>query len=533
MSLPPASAIALPAAAIARTAPGQVLAAVDLGSNSFHLLLAKVVGDSWQVLDRLKEPVRLAGGLGQDLRMDDASMQRGWRCLERFGQRLRDLPPGTVRAVGTSTLRRAANAGRFLETARQALGHPIEIISGREEARLIYLGVAHGAKEQAGHRLVIDIGGGSTECIVGERFVPIWAESLEMGCVGFTQRFFGSGSLARPAWRAASMAAQQEIEPVFKRLRDLGWKQCLGSSGTICAIEDILREWTGATAITLNGLEKLQKAMIEAGLVANLQLPALKSDRAAVLPGGVAVLLGLFTALQISEMSASSFALREGLLHDLLGRQRHADTRDHTVAQLGQRFAVDKEQADRVQATVLGLLAQTAPWKLREDAGHWLTWAAQLHELGLQVSYNGYHKHGAYLIENADLPGFSRDDQETLAHLVRLQRRKFAPSNRPESLLRLAILLRLAVVLHRSRSDRPLPELTLAVGPRQATLSLPSQWLDEHPLTEADLQAEAGELGDGGFTLDIARLALGQTPAAAAATGRQAKNAKGSKNKSP
>ncbi len=488
------------------------LAAIDLGSNSFHLVVAQVVDGEVRVLDRMRDPVRLAAGLDANLRLTAAAEARAIKCLETFGQRLRDVPAIGVRAVGTSTLRRARNSSEFVFKANAALGHPIEIISGREEARLVYLGVAHSLEDDGARRLVIDIGGGSTECVLGEHFEPLAIDSLDLGCVNLTTKFFGDGEIRAEALRAAELETRLELAPTEARFRAPAFDTCMGSSGTIGTIEEVLRE-TGWSkhGITRGGLARLGRELVAVGRVSKLAFPGLKADRAPVFPAGVAILTGLFDALGIDRMTAASGALREGVLFDLLGRLRHEDVRDQSIKRMGERHRVDAAQAARVERTAVALLRQVADsWDLAEETWRpWLSWAAQLHEVGLTVSHSGHHKHGAYLVANSDLPGFSRDDQALLAGLIRAHRRKFAPVLRDTPALasyktaRLAILLRLAALLNRARSQLPLPPMVLTADRTVLTLTLPPRWLDDQPLTRADLQAEVATLADAGYTLVI------------------------------
>ncbi|OOC10617.1 Ppx/GppA phosphatase family protein [Thioalkalivibrio halophilus] len=497
--------------------PGQVetVAAVDLGSNSFHMIVARRQGSEVLMQDRLKDMVRLASGLDARGGLDPAVAERAIACLERFGQRLRGLPPGSVRAVGTNTLRQLRNADRFLQRAEAALGHPVEIIGGREEARLVYLGVAHTLADEGDRRLVIDIGGGSTEFIIGARFETERAESLEMGCVSFTRRFFPRGRLTRRAFEAAELQAGRELQPLVGAYRRLGWQQALGSSGTILALSRMIEglELDPEPGLTLASLEALRERMIRKKRSADLDdLPGLNEDRRPVIAGGLAVLIGAFRALGIERLHPSDGALREGVVHDLLGRIRHADVRGRTIHHLRERFAVDAEQARRVQATADWLAEQVADeLGLVADDRDRLSWAAELHEIGLALSHAKYHKHGEYILDWADLPGFSRPEQQELARLVRLHRRKLKPSllkdPRPgddEGFRHLVVLLRLAVLLHRPRTDDPLPLET--VRPRTAGLELTfaDGWLDAHPLTRADLEAEAAELKRVGVRLEFA-----------------------------
>ncbi len=497
------------------TAEGKAstIAAVDLGSNSFHMVVARPVNGHLNVLDRLREPVRLASGLDAAGNLDAEAQQRALACLERFGQRLRDMPPGSVRAVGTNTLRKARNSDDFLDAAAAALGHPIEIISGLEEARLIYLGVSHSLPASPGHRLVMDIGGGSTELIIGEGFEPIYMESLYMGCVSLSQAWFSDGDISAKAFRRAEIAAGQELQAIEQDYRRLGWAEAVGSSGTIRAVGDVVQAmgWS-ENGITLPALQRLREAMIAAGHVGRVAaaLQGLPPERAAVFPGGVAILIATFAALGIERMQVSDGALREGLLYDLMGRIRHEDVRSRTINVLKDRYNVDKDQAQRVNDTATYCLHQVMQaWKLEEEcAASLLDWSARLHEIGLAVAHSGYHKHGAYLLEFSDMPGFSRQEQKALSALVRSHRRKFSPAvfrvlpeAQRERLMRLAILLRLAVLLHRSRADIALPPFYMDADGKSLTLRFPAGWLELHPLTQADLAQEAEMVKEGKFKL--------------------------------
>ena len=476
------------------------LAAVDLGSNSFHMVIARVDHGSIQIVDRLREPVRLAMGFQEDGSLDEASQERAIKCLTLFGQRLRDFGAEQVRAVGTNALRRARNSRSVLRRAREALGHRIDIIPGREEARLIYLGVSHGIAGAPARRIVVDIGGGSTELIIGDAFEPVSVHSMYMGCVGFTKEFFGDGKISPKRMKQAKLAAGLELQPVENKLRKAGWERAIGASGTMRSVANILSEagWAHGT-ITAEGLGKLEEAMLTAGRLDQLELPGLDADRRPVLAGGVAILSAVFEQLDITEMWVSPSALREGLLYDMLGRIHDEDPRDRTIAMLSKRYSIDQAHADRVQATALGLLGQVVDeWDLRsDDAAHALSWASQLHEIGLAVNYTGHHKHGAYLVASSDLAGFSRDEQALVAALVRGHRRKLddsyfelLPPELRTTAKRLCALLRLAILLNRSRNPdiAPLPLLT-ASGDELA-LTFDDEWLAAHPLVQADLDRE-------------------------------------------
>jgi len=490
---------------------GEMFAAIDLGSNSFHLIVARESDGHLQVRDRLREPVRLAAGLDPQGNLEAAARLRAVDCLRRFGQRLRGFKPGTVRAVGTNTLRRAGSP-EFLREAEEALGHPIEVIAGAEEARLIYLGVAHGLPDFDANRLVVDIGGGSTELILGRRFEPLELESLYMGCVSYSERFFPGGVISEKGMHDAVIAARLELQAVENEFIGPGWEQAIGASGTVRAVGDVVRAmgWSDE-GITLEGLRLLAAELVKAGHTGQLRLNGLKEERLPVFAGGVAVLLAIFEGLPIGAMQVSEWALREGLLYDLIGRVRHEDVRERTINALCEGYQVDRRQAARVEQTALLALSQVAvDWNLEgEETEHLLLWAARLHELGLAIAHSSYHKHGAYLAENCDMPGFSSSEQKLLAILLRGHRRKFPTAlfrelsrGQAQRLQRLCILLRLAVLLRRSHSDTPQPPFRLTAENKNLKLAFPAGWLGEHPLTEADLAQEAAYLKAAKFQLE-------------------------------
>jgi len=493
-----------------KKAPPDLVASVDLGSNSFHLIVCRVQDGQLIVMDRLREMVRLAAGIDNQKHLSEEAQQRALDCLTRFGQRLGDLPNYAVRAVGTNTLRSAHNADEFIEQAEARLGHPIEVISGVEEARLIYLGVAHSLASDHSRRLVIDIGGGSTELIIGEDFSPQYLDSLHMGCVSMSQRFFGDGTISSKMIRNAGITAQVEVEPLVWRFHKRNWQVAIGASGTIRAINKVVHnEGWADYGITLASLEKLIAAMQDAGHVNNLKLNGMDAERAPVFPGGVMILYAAFKTLGIDVMHVSDGALREGLIHDLLGRIHHEDIRSKSANALAQRYHVDMEQAARVQATARHCLEMASNiWKLDFDEySKWLDWACTLHEIGLDISHSQYQKHGAYIIENADFAGFSKQEQKFLAFLINAHRRKFQPKQSKalpdywqKAAPRLAILLRLAALLNRSRTQST-TEFELTVKGKSLELRFLPEWLDTHPLTQADLEQEANYLKPAGFEL--------------------------------
>jgi len=491
-----------------------VIAAVDLGSNSFHMVVARYSHGQLLIVDRLREPVRLAAGLDEHGRLERTAIDRALACLERFGQRLRDMQAQSVRVVGTNTLRQAKRRGAFMDRASAALGHPIEIVAGIEEARLIYLGVLHTMPRESGNRLVIDIGGGSTELIVGDGTATKQLESLQMGCVTLSNRYFDDGTITEKRIKRARLAARMELEPVQAAFKRIGWEHVIGTSGTIRCISEIIGGAAGAdAAITLLEVEKLIEHALRAGQVDKLRWPALTEDRAPIFPGGIAILAELLAVLEIKSMKVGDGALREGLLYDLLGRLTDEDARVRTVRAMQGRYHVDVPQAERVEATALNFFRQAQHvWELNDSLAELvLTWAAKLHEVGLDVSHAHYHRHGGYLLEHGDMPGFPQDEQKVLAAVVRAHRRKLdldfledlvAPWHLKAEFL--IVLLRLAVLLHRGRSANAVPEIALQAKARTLELGFPKEWLDTHPLTAADLEQEVEYLKGIGFKLRFA-----------------------------
>jgi exopolyphosphatase/guanosine-5'-triphosphate,3'-diphosphate pyrophosphatase len=493
------------------------MAAVDLGSNSFHMVVARVHHRQLTIVDRLREMVRLASGLNDYGYLDNASQDRALGCLRRFGQRLRDMHADKVRVVGTNTLRRARNAGGFLIAAEDALGHPVEVISGMEEARLVYLGVSHHIDSANGRSLVVDIGGGSTELIIGEGFEPRQLESLAIGCVGLSREHFDNGRLSQKRFERARLAVRLELRPVGASFRRLGWVKAIGSSGTIKTAGTIARELgLLESGITVGALEAIIAQMIAARRVENLKLPSLGAERAPVFAGGVSILLEILGSFGIEQMEISEGALREGLLYDMLGRLQHEDARERSIRAMQLRYHVDDEQAQRVESTAVALLGQVAhEWGLEDEKyGLLLQWAAGLHEVGLDIAHSKYHQHGGYLLANADLPGFVRLEQQLLATLIGSHRRKLddlkldvLPDNWHVPLFRLIVLLRLAVLLNRARSPVDLPPLRLVGSVNKLELDIAKAWMANNPLTQADLSQEQEFLQSRGFELALGALA--------------------------
>jgi exopolyphosphatase/guanosine-5'-triphosphate,3'-diphosphate pyrophosphatase len=478
-----------------------VIAAVDLGSNSFHMVVARHSHGQLIILDRLRESVRLGAGLDEQGRLKREAIELALACLERFGQRLRDMKAESVRVVGTNTLRKAKRKGAFLDRARSALGHPIEVISGIEEARLIYLGVANTMPSEPGRRLVADIGGGSTEIIIGEGQHPKKLESLHMGCVSMSSRIFSDGGITEKRMKRARLAARLELEPVQAAFKNYGWDHAVGSSGTIRSVSDVLRaaRANGDGSITPAGVEQLIEQLLRAGELSKLRLPGLAEERLPVFPGGLAILAEILSVLDLKTMKVADGALREGLLYDIVGRFTDEDARLRSVRAMQGRYHVDQQQAQRVEATALEFLRQTqTAWELDDAFAEMaLSWAARLHEIGLDVSHSHYQKHGAYLLEHADLPGFPQEEQRILAYIVGAHRRKLqlealqelTPPWHIKSQF-LIVILRLAVLLHRGRSAEVLPKIELLPKARALDIVFPKGWLDTHPLTATDLENE-------------------------------------------
>lgn len=487
-------------------------AAVDLGSNSFHLVISRYEHGEFTVVDRQREVVRLAAGLDQNGHLSDEVAERALSCLEQFGQLLRSMPSARVRVVGTNALRRLQGKFHFLESAEKALGHNIEIIAGREEARLIYLGVSKWSTRGDESRLVIDIGGGSTEIIAGKGDAAHCRESLEVGCVVLTAEFFSDGVLNEDRFNKAKLAAELAIQPVVAQFRLQGWSHVIGCSGTMKSIAvAMISSGYSKDGIKASGLQRLLEQAVAAGHVDELEIAGLTRDRKPVFAGGLAILLALFELFEIQEMSVSDIALREGVLYDLVGRSDvNEDIRDGTVSSMLSRWGVDTLHANRVRDTALGLYEQLASgWDIQDLLFlRTLGWASLLHEVGLSVSHDGYQKHGAYLVANGDLAGFARRDQLLLSAMILGHRRKFPisrfeelPSNLVTPAKRVAVILRLAVLLHRGRGNQRVQSITAIAEGSQLSINFEERWLNTNPLTEADLKQERSWLKSIGVKL--------------------------------
>jgi exopolyphosphatase/guanosine-5'-triphosphate,3'-diphosphate pyrophosphatase len=489
---------------MAATDSQKTYAAIDLGSNSFHMVVAQEDGNNIRIVDSLRNPVRLGDGLDKQKNITNDTQARALQTLSQFAQRLRGVPKRCIRVVGTNTLRRARNRKQFMAQALEILGKPIEVISGREEARLIFSAVSHALPELDAKRLVIDIGGGSTELIIGKKRKPCLMESINIGSVSWSRAFFPDGKLSKEKFKKAVLAAQLELEHVQQSYTKKGWNEAIGCSGTIKAVSRILLE-LGLTdgVITLAGINALVDKMCKATEISKLELESISKDRAQVITGGLAVLKAIMKSLDIDALHASQVALREGLIFDMIGQVEHHNTQMQTIDGLINRYTIDAEQSARVEKTVVRLFELAAEsWRLDPTTDlQQVCWVAQLHEVGLGISHSKHHKHGAYILENSDLLGFSIAEQTVLAFLVRNQRRKldmdtFTSYSDAEQfrLGGMLTIIRLAVLLHRGRHDSTASKLNYKIKENQLTVLADERWLEQHPLTAAKLTREAEHL---------------------------------------
>jgi exopolyphosphatase/guanosine-5'-triphosphate,3'-diphosphate pyrophosphatase len=486
-----------------------VCAVLDLGSNSFHLLVGRLDEGRLVTIDRRKDTVRLAQGLLHDGLLSEPVMARALESLGVFAQQVRGVPRQNLRVVGTNTLRAAHNAEEFLERAERVIGVPIDVISGQEEGRLIFLGVVKGHAGSAVRRLVIDIGGGSTEFIVGKR-VAKRVESLFIGCVSMSERFFPDRRVTEERYARALTLARAEIQHLAEGYGASRWDEAVGSSGTVryvaAAIDTLM---PCDHLVTLEGIERLVRHMIEARKVEALADVGLSADRQPVFPGGLAILHAAFLELGIRELHVSDYALKEGALYELADQGQYEDTRRKTIEYLCKQFQIDRPQSVRVERLARQLLPQVRDQLVLDPvfAEQALRAAAELHELGLPISHSGYHKHGAYILENADMPGFSRREQTMLSFLVLNHRRKLrvpeTSSYRFSPDWALVLVLRLACLFNRIRSEQRFPAMRILPARKGWTLEIPADWLAQHPLVEEDLRAENEFLAAAGHGLVV------------------------------
>lgn len=491
-----------------------VLASVDLGSNSFRLQICQNQNGQPQVIENIKHMVRFAAGLDEHKNLDLASQERALACLAQFGERLRGFPSEQVRVVATNTFRVAKNIASFLPKAEAALGYPIEVIAGREEARLIYTGVVHTFPSHGRKMLVIDIGGGSTEFITGHDLTPTLMESLPMGCVTYSLRFF-QGKIDHKNFQLAVNAARADIQRISKAYKRESWDISIGTSGTAKAIFQVIEANQLGNSITLLAMQKLAERIIAAGSTKKANLAGLKSERTEVFAGGLAVMMAAFEELEISEMIFTEAALRDGVFYDLIGRQLNEDMRDQTVEQFRERYHASPNQADRVAQTAIRFLNSLAQTVLVQELNYWtdyVRWAAQLHEIGIDIAHTAYHKHTAYILAQADMPGFSRQDQTLLSLLTLGQRgdlRKMQEMLDDRVMLWNSVLsLRLSVLFCRARLPVELPQTTVLhrLNDGGYRLRISKNWLEHNPLTSAALHFESEQWNKIGKTFQIEEL---------------------------
>ncbi len=472
-------------------------AAIDLGSNSFHMLVVREVAGSIQTLSRIKRKVRLAAGLNSDNALSAEAMERGWQCLRLFAERLQDIPPAQIRVVATATLRLAVNAGEFLAKAQEILGCPVQVISGEEEARLIYQGVAH-TTGGADQRLVVDIGGASTELVTGTGAQTTSLFSLSMGCVTWLERYFADRSLTKENFVLAEAAAREVLRPIADVLRYHGWKVCVGASGTVQALQEIMMAQGMDERITLTKLQQLKQRAIQCGRLEELEIEGLTLERALVFPSGLAILIAIFSELNIQCMTLAGGALREGLVYGMLHLSVDQDIRSRTLRNIQRRFMIDTEQAQRVANLAIHLVDQlNDSWLLDPLSRDLLISACALHEIGLSVDFKRAPQHAAYLVNNLDLPGFTPAQKKLIATLLlnqtnaidlsSLHQQNAVPPRVAEHLCR---LLRLAILFASRRRDDLLPTIQLAASDEKLTLTLPDDWLEEHPLGREMVEQE-------------------------------------------
>ena len=506
-----ATVLVNPALAADQSPHQDIYAVIDLGSNSFHMLMVKVVGGSVQGIGRVKRKVRLAAGLNENLVLSRKAMKRGWECLALFAERLQDIPPQNIRIVGTATLRLAKNVKTFLKEAEAILGQKVTVISGEDEARIIYLGVAHTSNSDT-NRLVIDIGGASTEVVIGAGFNPLLLSSLNMGCVTYLERYFADDELSEDNFSQAIAAAEQQVLTIASQYQHTGWQLAVGASGTVQAMQEILVAQGKDEVITLSRLEDIMQQALACGRMEQLTITGLAQERKQVFPSGLAILIALFRTLNIGGMTLSGGALREGVLYSMLPQLQHSDVRSRTVSSLMVRYFIDQRHAERVAEMAAELATQLqGRWDLNKFEGHsMLKCSALLHELGLLIEYKNHHHHGAYIINHSDLPGFTRAQQQLVMALVHnhradISREIIARQTMTSVLLtvRLTRILRLAVILSMRRRHEVLPQVAISSKGEQLVLTMPAGWLEQHPLMRAELEQEVQYQQQAGWELLI------------------------------
>ena len=483
-------------------------AAIDLGSNSFHMLVVRHIDGSVQTMAKIKRKVRLAAGLDENNALSLEAMQRGWDCLSLFAERLQDIPTENIRIVGTATLRTATNVDIFLEKANQILGHDIEVISGEEEAATIYKGVAH-TSGGSGRRLVVDIGGASTELIIGQGFEAKALTSLKMGCVTWLERHFKDRQLTVTNFNNAILAAKETLQPILEQYTNIGWDVCVGASGTVQALQEIMLAQGMDEVITHAKLKRLQKQAMRADHLEELEIEGLTLERALVFPSGLSILIAIFELLEIDSMTLAGGALREGLVYEMVDELKQDDIRARTIASIQSRYQIDRAYGEQVATLAHSLLSQCQPdWIAEEQGKVLLETAAKLHEIGLTIDFKKGGTHSAYLLQSLDLPGYTLAQKHLLGEIARRYREQL--TSLPEqhaisgaSAKRVLRLLRLAVLLTHRRNPALEPAITLASEADKLVLTVDAQWLDNNPLTAAELEIEANRQSDIGWPLTV------------------------------
>ncbi len=483
-----------------------VYAVIDLGSNSFHMLIAKSIAGGLQTIGRVKRKVRLAAGLDENNELSTEAMQRGWECLALFAERLQDIPNANITIVATATLRLATNADVFKQKAEQILAHKVNVISGELEARTIYKGVAH-TSSCSGRQLVIDIGGASTEVVIGKGFDALHYKSLNMGCVTYLERYFKDGKLSETNFDAAIKAARVVIDEIAPSYKIAGWEVASGASGTVQAIQEIMVAQSLDETLSLDKLLEIKNQSTSFSTIAELDLPGLSEERRLVFVSGLAILIALFESLEIEKMGLAGGALREGVLYSMIPEFHNHDIRKRTIDAFMSRYHVDQKQANRVAELSYQLALQVSqPWPELAPNGFALLKAiAHLHEIGLLIEYKQYQNHTAYILENTDMPGFSQSEHKLIvaaanAHRADLQKGMFQHLGCHQKLAQyLTRLIRISVILSMRRQDDVLPKLQLSVNNEVLVLSLEGDWLNAHPLMASELQLESKQQAKAGW----------------------------------
>lgn len=487
------------------------IAVLDVGSNSFHLVVARIISGAVQILHKTKIKVRLADGLDKNNNLSQESIDRGVQALEVIKTSLAGFEPNSVRIVATYTLRKAKNANRFIEAAKQIFPYPVEIIAGQEEARLIFNGVAH-TESLDDKTLVIDIGGGSTEFIIGEKLEPMLLRSLDMGCVSYSQQFFNNPIIKEKHFAKAITAAQQQLELIEDKYINIGWQNALGTSGTIESLVLQAGEGLEAHDLSLAQLENIKRKIIAAGSLDNLALPYVSEDRKQVFPAGLAILIAIFRSFKITSLNYAQAALREGVIYEMESSLSKTNIKERAAQSIATRYDVDTKQAKLVLDTSFALFEQAKEqWHLNEQRlKPILGWAALLHEVGLHINSRGVQRHSAYILANAELPGFNSEQQTLVSTLTRFHRKKIKINELPQltqfshyEVLNCIVLLRLAVLLNIKRQQDFLPEYQFNVDKNRIHLSFPPGWLDDHPVIAADLDKEKEQIEKANVKLDF------------------------------